>query len=745
MSDPKTPVPEVDLGAWKDVGPHDLLTNPALFRDSSLATAAARARAYARSGGVACYDEIGFRSSAATPVKGQVPLRTIAGMRLAWEAARKKHLDPAIEEILDQQLALRHRPLDLPSEGGYRFRYEVSRDHMNFTFVSDTPHGRVEGDTWTFPITTPPSMLLEQGAEDRDVSPVLAQLVSVSIPCGFWLPATALVEAGRFERMQDWRDVLTDELTPGRFYCFISHRWRTPTHPDPDGIHARFVAWQVFAHLCEAVRVAHLRGLDAPRRFSTSLGFPIGPHGSQLAESILVNVLRPARDPALVAEAASEVASVEELVENYGLAATAEDEGLRALAGVLRSRPVLADLMGRVLLWYDYSCMPQQPRSADEEALFREGLNFLNGVQALGSTAVVLDDVEDYLGRAWCTLEVIVADTQLQSIDLLVGSRHDTTDDGLVEQFFTEALEDRPHLVWRALLDTEVFRIQTPTEFFERLDLRATDAGDLPYIYERLGSLAAPKKVHVDDSELLTGVVPLPAGDRPGTACWATDSGQQVWVGAPPSEERTLDWSPALSIHDGWRATGAADGLTPPFFRFDDEPDAGESEPERPICHVAVIASCEGEAVLLSHWVRKHRSELESAVDARVASMSWLASDIAPVGHFFDGDLKAAAVRADTWVVIAASTRLAHCPITGLLADLARRSAARAFTLAVDEPKRNLVPLPRPKDADTVEGSEGKFLTVDVGEAGPPVHRGGLFRGAVMEHLLGSPADARAR
>ena len=156
--------------------------------------------------------------------------------------------------------------------------------------------------------------------------------------------------------------------------------------------------------------------------------------------------------------------------------------------------------MSRIFLWYDYSCVPQPPRSESEEAVFRQGLQYLNSIQILGRTMVLLDYVEDYVSRAWCTLEAINAD-QFQSIDVMIGSQRKTGRKGLIEYFFDNLLQDRPHIVWRGVLDTEVFRLQTPIECMRRLGLKRTDQRDLPYIYSNLCKLDAPTKIHVDDSE----------------------------------------------------------------------------------------------------------------------------------------------------------------------------------------------------------------------------------------------------
>src|SRR5260370_40989524 len=94
--------------------------------------------------------------------------------------------------------------------------------------------------------------------------------------------------------------------------------------------------------------------------------------------------------------------------------------------------------------------------------------------------------------------------------DLLVGSARPSARKGTVEHFFRMLLVDRPYMVWRGILDTEVFAVQTPYECMARLGLAATEAADIPLIYQQLRRLGPPRKIHNDDSELVTGVFPLP-------------------------------------------------------------------------------------------------------------------------------------------------------------------------------------------------------------------------------------------
>jgi hypothetical protein len=74
----------------------------------------------------------------------------------------------------------------------------------------------------------------------------------------------------------------------------------------------------LIAFLTEAVRVAHQRGLHQPRRFSPQLGQPVGPRGSELAESLIVNVLRFSLDADTLRQAAAEALALESTLQGPG-------------------------------------------------------------------------------------------------------------------------------------------------------------------------------------------------------------------------------------------------------------------------------------------------------------------------------------------------------------------------------------------------------------------------------------------
>lgn len=703
----------IDVSDWSGVEPAELLLNPSLTMRHQPLEAAGRALRYARAAASATYDEIGFRIHAATPayLAGAVSLQTFATARLRHDREVRRQVADEAERVRSEQVMLRHRAIDPDLDG--RLRWTVEGDLINVTVVADS--GTEEA--WTFALSHPPGFLRFQ-ATASDAHQLNAQRFRADVPGMRWLPLPLLIGAGRFLRMQDWADRLETGTVPGHYYAFISHRWLRPEHPDPDGRQAQFVAWQLVACLCEAIRIAQLRGLHEPR-MQSMIGFTIGAQGPDLSESILVNVLRQDLDSHSLERAGAEAATLRELTRDHGVAAAAADSGLGNLRAVLADHPALTALLARMSVWYDYSCLPQHPRTGSEDALFRQGLEALVPCQLFGRTLVLLDDAEDYLTRAWCTLEGLVADS-FGSIDTLVGSRRPTAAAGTVEDWFGKLLEDRPHIVWRGLLDTEVFGIQDPEACLARLSLTATDRNDLPFIYDRLRSLHAPRKVHIDDSEIVTGTVPLPALDDG----YALSAGTVRKIGqTEPRPVGALDWTDALALG---RTDRAGRRIVPSWSLRPPHADPART------AHLAVLAACEGEAVLVAAWIDTHMAELETMLGLSVVSMSWTASDIAPVGHLAEGVLELRAVETAVWVLVATGVRLQRDSVASAIAGAAAASGGLLVRVALDETKDN-VELVSPPEPETRTGED--LVALDPGAFG--IRAGGLYRSVLNDVLSG--------
>lgn len=694
------------------VEPDALLTDPSLRYATTSRGAAARALAYAHATGARAYDEIGTRLTAAMPVDDVAPLQTVRAARSARAREDRLRPDARAERALAEQPKLRHRPLDLRLDG--RYSYAVDNEHIHLTRAYEDASGREREEPWTFPLTTPPAGLLKEATPD-DAPQLFTQRFAAEIPGAAWLPLRTVIAQARFPRMQECRDELVGETEPGAYYCFLSHRWLATEEPDPDGRQARFTAWQFVAHLCEAVRVAELRGLHEPRVASRALGFVVGIAGAPLAEALLVNVLRPALHETTLRAAVAEVSPLEADTTDFGVSHAESDEGLARLRGLLADRPVLSGLIDRIYVWYDFSCVPQPPRDGADEQLFRETLANLNAYQVLGRTAVLLDEAEDYLSRAWCTLEALAAYSISGEPELLVGSERHTAREGRAEQFLVSLLSDRPHIVWRAVLDTEVFRLQSPEECLARLELAATDPADLSFIYTRLRDTPAPTSVHTDGSEIVTGVFPLPVTSD-GAAVVPRSGDRSVSRRNAPPERRSLDWTGALTLSTAW-SDGHDASISPLSI-------VGSGTG----CHVAVLAACEGEAVLLATWALEHHVELEELLQTRVGSLSWLATDVAAVGHLPCGTLRAAPIDAPLWALVSMDARFGHTKVVSAIREALARAGTPHVEVSVDVAEGGVV--------SSTSGDEDAECDLVPADTPFPTHPGGLLRDALLAELV---------
>jgi hypothetical protein len=313
--------------------------------------------------------------------------------------------------------------------------------------------------------------------------------------------------------------------------------------------------------------------------------------------------------------------------------------------------------------------------------------------------------------------------------DLLVGSARANTNAGLVESSFEKLLEDRPHLIWRAILDTEVFRLQTPEQCIKRLGLAVTDARDTPFIYKGLSGFHLPHKIHIDDSEIVSGVLPLPVAGN--TASLAASAGRKL-SRAEEGVVHSLNWVGSCMIGGNWEAADNAAAI-PAWAQI--KPVDGR----KAACHVAIVASCQGEAVLLTKWIRTRIAELETLVHASVVSFSWLATDVAPVGHLVDDSLRAIPVEAQVWVLASLSARFVNCSTTSMLQKSLGANGDVYFELALDQQEGNLrqkLPDSQKGVHDTVESESVVALPISGVRGLQWV--GGLFR----EELLATVAFA---
>ncbi|GAA2775732.1 hypothetical protein GCM10010521_62830 [Streptomyces rameus] len=674
--------PADDAEAMLSIPPERLRRHPRLLYVRRASEAAAKALAYSRGGGVRTYDDIAYRYVCACPQVPFLGVETLAG-RAADERRRQRVGLPAdLARLAEQRDFLAHRHLALPDG---RFRMGIERGLL---YAMAEPGGEIVG---RFPLAVRPRAL-DGLTEPQDVRPQPTMAVRRHLTESRWLPLDELIRCARFPTMREAASRLVRGVFPRRHHVFVSHRWLAVDQPDPDGTQARLVAWHLFASLCEAVHVAHRRGLRVPRQVAhAAMNMPVGVAGSDLAECLLGGVLREVLDDTSLASAARDLERVGMDAVELGSAEASEDAGLEHLSALLDALPSLRPLLERIHIWYDYTCVPQAPRSPEEQELFRKTLEALFLLQFAGRTLVLLDDVADYLGRAWCSLE---AATSLTST---LGGRPDVLHTGgsarpsgpaTDAESLRSLVHDRQLVIWRGLLDTELFRLQTREECVSRLGLSMAEPGDLPYLYDRMLSFAVPNG-RTSRQSLVTGVVPLPdmAEDRILVPMPDYSGSQPVDGARPVRVIGTLQGWGGLNLR-GYVEEGHADAGPPdtsPFWHFPAPRFTGPA----PTCHVAVVAECEGEAVLISSWVRRHRAELEELLRVTAVSGSWTAVDPVPVGHLPHGRLRARAVRADVWVVVGKSGLVAN-DVGQALCRVVFEARLPAFTVSLDIATENV-------------------------------------------------------
>ncbi|MEJ8653564.1 hypothetical protein WKI65_37350 [Streptomyces sp. MS1.AVA.3] len=673
--------PADDVEAMLSIPPEKLRRHPRLLYVRRASEAAAKALAYARGGAERTYDDIAYRYLCACPQVPFLGVETLAGRADQERRRQRAGLPTDLARLAGQRDFLAHRHLVMPDG---EFRVGIERGLL---YAMAEPGGEVVG---RFPLTVRHRML-DGLSKSQDVRPQPTMSVWTHLTESRWLPLDELIRYARFPQMRE-ASRLVHGVFPGRHHVFVSHRWLDAGQPDPDGTQARPVAWHLVASMCEAVRVAHRRGLRTPRQMApAAMNMPVGVAGSDLAECLLVGVLREVLDDTSLAPVAQELERVGMDAVELGAAEASEDIGLERLSALLDAVPALRPLLERIHIWYDYTCVPQAPRTPEEQGLFRRTLESLFLLQFAGRTLVLLDDVVDYLGRAWCSLE---AATSLTSTaggrpDILyTGGPARPSGPATDAESLRSLVNDRQLVIWRGLLDTEVFRLQTREECVRRLGLSMAEPGDLPYLYDRMLSFAVPNG-RMSRHALVTGVVPLPdMGEGKILIPMPDYSGPQPADGGRPVRVMgSLDGWGGLNLR-GYVEERQADGGPPdvtPYWAVPGPDAAGTT----PTCHVAVVADCEGEAVLISSWVRRHRAELEKQLRVTVVSGSWTAVDPVPVGHLPHGRLRARPVRADVWVMVGKSGLVAN-DVGQALCRVVYEARLPAITVSLDHTEQNV-------------------------------------------------------
>jgi hypothetical protein len=70
---------------------------------------------------------------------------------------------------------------------------------------------------------------------------------------------------------------------------------------------------------------------------------------------------------------------------------------------------IKAEFPDDALIWYDYSCLPQEPRTESEESAFLETIEGIPSLIRQSWFVVVGTNIESYATRSWCQFEAVCA------------------------------------------------------------------------------------------------------------------------------------------------------------------------------------------------------------------------------------------------------------------------------------------------------------------------------------------------
>lgn len=349
------------------------------------------------------------------------------------------------------------------------------------------------------------TMWAQYGMEAADVLPILTgwdMRPGVDAPLtepwhgapGRWYSWSTVSEWGSWPRLQEAQSA-SAEASPGQLLLFVSHRWESLAHPDPDN--RQLVALQLGLTLATARAVL----LTEDEADATGSGLPelivryADAHGIELTSN--------------------ELQAWAHLVADHAQAAADELDLAQQLATV-DPPPAVEALRGRVLIWYDFASMSQAPRTPDEEQAFRDELTLMVDLQSSAGTVVIAGDKGQYVRRAWCFLE------------LAVGMR--TTITELTPSWGGHVGARRSLTRWASRTDQLIGALHSlGPDGIRSCGLEATNAEDLPVIGTLLASLPAVGRIESDDSDIVGGALPLPF--RGGK--WCLDGGRPT---ASPTE-----------------------------------------------------------------------------------------------------------------------------------------------------------------------------------------------------------------
>ena len=202
---------------------------------------------------------------------------------------------------------------------------------------------------------------------------------------GIWLKASQL--GNQLLRHQEIPKNALGKPKVGDACLFVSHRWASREHPDPEGQQATAIRAAVLATLAFAASF-----VSSNKDFKGFAGFT---DCGILAQSLL---RCPGPTGHLVAWARDHTINHDIKVGN-----------LSELLSSDRIPSGFSAAMDRVWLWIDFCCLPQYPRTSEEQFQFRVSLCDLAEYQKNAATLVLYGEGNDLHTRGWCVFEYIAS------------------------------------------------------------------------------------------------------------------------------------------------------------------------------------------------------------------------------------------------------------------------------------------------------------------------------------------------
>jgi len=204
-----------------------------------------------------------------------------------------------------------------------------------------------------------------------------------------------LLQMGSFKEWKNCSNRRRPVSSSPGITILVSHRWESLKEPDPSGIQFH----GVIRFIIQACMMA--------------MGSTPNIFNNVDASEVIVNQRLYKQLACLYREYTQQVAERSEQLAREIFQETQQLQNyLDSTIGQVNSKLVVLDLMPltfmmrQIEIWYDYTCLPQQPRSPEEQTYFNKELESL--CNYFGNFFSLIIWSSDDIKRAWCFMEAIV-------------------------------------------------------------------------------------------------------------------------------------------------------------------------------------------------------------------------------------------------------------------------------------------------------------------------------------------------